>query len=144
MTPQAIAETSAVALWEKDEASKWLGLSLDAIAPGAATMSLQVAPRHTNGNGACHGGFIFTLADSAFAYASNSRNRVAVAQHATISFLRPGALGETLVAEAREINLSDRSGLYDVTVMAQGEVIAEFRGASRIISGAHFDTGSNP
>jgi acyl-CoA thioesterase len=103
-----------------------------------------VAPRHANGNGACHGGFIFTLADSAFAYASNSRNRVAVAQHATISFLRPGALGETLVAEAREISLSDRSGLYDVTVMAQGEVIAEFRGASRIISGAHFDTGSNP
>jgi acyl-CoA thioesterase len=139
MTPQQIAEASATAMWAKDAACKALNFSLDAIGPGTATMSMVVQPHHVNGHGICHGGYIFTLADSAFAYACNSYNRSSVAQHNTISFIRPGQMGATLVAEAREVSLSGRSGLYDVTVHAAGKVIAEFRGASRIIDGVHFD-----
>ncbi len=139
MTPEEIARKSADAMWAKHEASKWLGLTLDAIGPGTATMSLTVEPHHTNGHKICHGGFIFTLADSAFAFACNSHNRMAVAQHNTISFLRPGKLGATLVATAAEVSLAGRSGIYDVTVRDGETVIAEFRGASRIIDGVHFE-----
>lgn len=130
-------------MWADDRASKWLGLSLDAVGPGTATMSMTVAAHHANGHGICHGGFIFTLADSAFAFACNSYNRHAVAQHNTISFLRPGKLGATLVATAREISLAGRSGIYDVTVRDGDTVIAEFRGASRTIDGQHFETGTD-
>jgi acyl-CoA thioesterase len=139
LTPYEIAEKSAEAMWANDDASKWLGLSLDAVGPGTATMSLTVERQHTNGHDICHGGFIFTLADSAFAFACNSYNQIAVAQHNTISFLRPGKLGDRLTAEARELTRSGRSGLYDVRVTDQdGHVIAEFRGASRVIDGRHF------
>ena len=127
-------------MWADDRASKWLGLSLDAVGPGTATMSMTVAAHHANGHGICHGGFIFTLADSAFAFACNSYNRHAVAQHNTISFLRPGKLGATLIATAREVSLAGRSGIYDVTVRDGDTVIAEFRGASRTIDGQHFPT----
>ena len=130
-------------MWADDRASKWLGLSLDAVGPGTATMSMTVAAHHANGHGICHGGFIFTLADSAFAFACNSYNRHAVAQHNTISFLRPGKLGATLIATAREVSLAGRSGIYDVTVRDGDTVIAEFRGASRTIDGQHFETGTD-
>ncbi|MFT6887747.1 MAG: acyl-CoA thioesterase [Paracoccaceae bacterium] len=143
MTPDQIARKSADAMWSGDQASKWLGLSLDAVGPGNATMSMTVAAHHTNGHGICHGGFIFTLADSAFAFACNSYNRVAVAQHNTISFLRPGMLGAKLVAVARETSIAGRSGIYDVTVRAEDKVIAEFRGASRLIDGVHFEMETN-
>jgi acyl-CoA thioesterase len=143
LTPDQIARKSADAMWSGDQASKWLGLSLDAVGPGNATMSMTVAAHHTNGHGICHGGFIFTLADSAFAFACNSYNRVAVAQHNTISFLRPGMLGAKLVAVARETSIAGRSGIYDVTVRAEDKVIAEFRGASRLIDGVHFEMETN-
>src|SRR5262245_56323148 len=139
MTPQEIARSSADAMWARDDASKWLGATLDAVGPGTASMSMTVEKHHTNGHDICHGGFIFTLADSAFAFACNSYNQVVVAQHNTISFLSPGSLGDRLTAVAREVARNGRSGLYDVRVTNQdGRLIAEFRGASRVIKGSHF------
>lgn len=143
MTPQQIARKSADAMWVGDEASRFLGLTLDAVGPGSATTSLAVQAHHANGHGICHGGYIFTLADTAFAFACNSYNRLAVAQHNTISFMRPGRVGAMLVAEAREVSLAGRSGIYDVTVRDGASVIAEFRGASRLIDGAHFEMESD-
>ena len=81
MSPEEIAKRSAEAMWANDDASKWLGMSLDEVGPGAATLSFTVEKHHTNGHDICHGGYIFTLADSAFAFACNSHNRVAVTQH---------------------------------------------------------------
>jgi acyl-CoA thioesterase len=115
-------------------------MSLDAVGPGTAVMSFTIEKHHTNGHDICHGGYIFTLADSAFAFACNSHNRIAVAQHNTITFVAPGRLGDRLTAEAREIALYGRSGICDVTVKDQaGRLIAEFRGASRTIEGKHFE-----
>ncbi|WP_425097716.1 hydroxyphenylacetyl-CoA thioesterase PaaI [Tropicibacter sp. S64] len=139
MTPQDRATRSAEAMWENDKASQWLGLRIAEVGAGTATLTLTVEPHHCNGHAICHGGFIFTLADSAFAFACNSRNAVTVAQHNTISFIAPGKLGDTLTATAREVSLRGRSGLYDVTVTNQtGATIAEFRGASRAIQGQLF------
>ncbi|GLS28913.1 phenylacetic acid degradation protein PaaD [Mesorhizobium albiziae] len=127
-------------MWARDDASKWLGANLDFVGPGTASVSMTVEKHHTNGHDICHGGFIFTLADSAFAFACNSYNQIAVAQHNTISFIAPGALGDRLTADAREISRTGRSGLYDVRVTNQdGRLIAEFRGASRVIKGVHFE-----
>lgn len=140
MTPEEIARKSAEAMWANDDASKWLGMSLDDVGPGSATTSFTVARHHTNGHDICHGGYIFTLADSAFAFACNSHNRLAVAQHNTITFVAPGKLGDRLTAVAREIALFGRSGICDVRVSNQnGQLIAEFRGASRVIEGKHFE-----
>lgn len=140
LTPQQIAERSAEAMWLGDEAARLVGVSLDAIGPGTATTSMQVTDKHLNGHNICHGGFIFTLADIAFAFACNSYNQVAVAQHNTISYLTPGKLGERLVATAREVSRVGRNGVYDISVSGEGgHVVAEFRGASRVIQGQHFD-----
>ena len=140
LSPEEIARKSADAMWLRDDASKWLGMSLDAVGPGTATLSFTVEKHHTNGHDICHGGYIFTLADSAFAFACNSHNRIAVAQHNTITYVAPGRLGDRLKAEAREIALYGRSGICDVRVTDQdGRLIAEFRGASRTIEGKHFD-----
>ncbi|WP_295806116.1 hydroxyphenylacetyl-CoA thioesterase PaaI [uncultured Nitratireductor sp.] len=140
LSPQEIAERSAEAMWARDDASKWLGCSLDAVAPGGATLSMTVEKHHTNGHDICHGGYIFTLADSAFAFACNSYNQIAVAQHNSITFIAPGALGDRLTAVAREVARFGRSGIYDVRVENQeGKRIAEFRGNSRVISGTHFE-----
>ena len=140
LTPEEIAQRSADAMWARDDASKWLGMSLDAVGPGTATTSFTVEAHHTNGHDICHGGYIFTLADSAFAFACNSYNQLAVAQHNTISFLRPGKLGERLTAVAQELTRAGRSGLYDVAVTNEdGKIVAAFRGASRVIDGKHFE-----
>ncbi len=140
LSPQEIAERSAQAMWARDDASKWLGCSLDAVAPGSATLSMTVETHHTNGHDICHGGYIFTLADSAFAFACNSYNQIVVAQHNSITFIAPGALGDRLTAVAREVARFGRSGIYDVRVENQdGKVIAEFRGNSRVIGGKHFE-----
>lgn len=140
MTPEEIARKSAEAMWARDDASKWLGMSLDAVGPGTATTSFTVEKHHTNGHDICHGGYIFTLADSAFAFACNSHNRLAVAQHNTITFVAPGRLGDRLTAAAKEIALFGRSGICDVRVSDQdGRLIAEFRGASRVVDGKHFE-----
>lgn len=145
MTPQDRAARVAEVMWASDAASAWVGLRLDAIGPGTARMSVTIDQHHLNGHGICHGGVIFTLADSAFAFACNSHNRIAVAQHNSISYLSPGQKGEVLTAEAKEISQTGRSGLTDVTVTGEdGRVVALFRGASRQISGTHFQEPSAP
>ncbi|QKV17463.1 hydroxyphenylacetyl-CoA thioesterase PaaI [Oricola thermophila] len=139
ITDQERAEKSAEAMWASDDASKWFGMSLDAVGPGTATMSLTVRDCQTNGHDICHGGVIFALADSAFAFACNSYNKVTVAQSNSITFAAPARTGDRLVAEAREVVRSGRSGTWDVTVTNQdGTVIALFRGLARTVSGTLF------
>lgn len=130
-----LAQACADAMWASDRASAGLGMKLLEIGPGYAMLSMDVAESMTNGHGIAHGGFIFTLADSAFAFACNSRGAKAVAQQGAITFIRPGRLGEQLVAAAHEVALVGRSGIYDVTVSAGEETVAEFRGHSRLIGG---------
>lgn len=140
MTPKDRAEKSAAAMWADDHASKWAGMEITHVDEGEATLELTVAQHHCNGHGICHGGVTFMLADSAFAFACNSRNQATVAQHNVISFTAPGRLGDRLVAQAREVSLTGRSGIYDVTVSNQdGQQIAEFRGFSRAINGHLFE-----
>ncbi|QDC10375.1 hydroxyphenylacetyl-CoA thioesterase PaaI [Oceanicola sp. D3] len=143
MTPQERAAQSAAVMWAQDAASKWFGMELGAVAEGTASLTLTIAPHHCNGHGICHGGVIFALADSAFAFACNSRNQSTVAQQNQITYLAPGRLGETLTATARETSLQGRTGLTDVTVTGEeGRVIAQFRGLSRAIPGTLFDEGN--
>jgi acyl-CoA thioesterase len=138
MTPQELAEACANAMWNDDSASQNLGMSLDHVAPGAATLSMTITDQMTNGHGMCHGGYIFTLADSAFAFACNTYNQRVVAQHCAVTYLNPVELGARLTAHAREVSRRGRSGIYDVRVRdAAGTVIAEFRGHSRVIKGTH-------
>jgi acyl-CoA thioesterase len=145
MTPEARATQSAAAMWAGDEASKWLGMRIISVTEGAAEMALTVAPHHANGHGICHGGITFALADSAFAFACNSRNQSTVAQINTITYLAPARIGDVLTARAREVSLTGRSGIYDVTISTQtGAVIAEFRGHSRSIAGQHFAEEETP
>lgn len=134
--PGEVAEACARAMWADDQASQGLGMVVERVAPGEAVLSMTIRPEMTNGHGICHGGFIFTLADSAFAFACNTYNQRTVAQHCAITFLQPGRRGDTLTAHAVERNRSGRSGIYDVTVRdGRGEVVAEFRGHSRTIAG---------
>lgn len=136
MNPQQRAERVTAAMWAADNASKWAGVEIVSVGEGIATLALTVAAQHCNGHGICHGGVTFLLADSAFAYASNSRNQATVAQHNSITYTAPGRIGDRLVATAREVALNGRSGIYDVTVTRQdGAVIAEFRGLSRAVRG---------
>ncbi len=140
MTPKERAEKSAQAMWSDDRASAWLGMSIVSVDEGTATLQLTVQPHHTNGLGNCHGGITFALADSAFAFACNSRNQATVAQHNSITYTAPAKAGDRLTAIAREVSLKGRSGIYDVTVTNQhGATIAEFRGGSRSVRGTLFD-----
>ena len=140
LDPQARAERVAAVMLANDRASAAQGIGLIRIAPGRAEMAFTVEERHLNGHGICHGGIIFTLADTAFAFACNSYNQVVVAQHNSISFLKPAGLGETLTASASEVTRDGRNGIYDVSVRSDsGATIAHFRGASRVIRGQHFD-----
>lgn len=138
MTPQEIAEASARAMWNDDSASQRLGMTLDQIAPGRATLSMTITDAMSNGHGNAHGGYIFTLADSAFAFACNSYNQMAVAQHCSITYLIPGRLGDRLTATATETSRRGRSGIYDIRITNQdGDHVAEFRGHSRTVKGTH-------
>lgn len=135
LSPEDLARACAEAMWKEDDASSGLGMEIVEIGPGQATLTMTVKPSMVNGQRIAHGGFIFTLADSAFAFACNSRNDRAVAAQGNITFIKPGKLGDKLVATAREISRSGRSGIYDVRVTAGETVIAEFRGHSRTIAG---------
>lgn len=138
MTPQELAEASAKAMWNDDSASQRLNMSLDHIGPGAADLTMTITAEMSNGHGNCHGGYIFTLADSAFAFACNSYNQLAVAQHCSITYLIPGRIGDRLTARAREVSRRGRSGIYDIRITNQsGEHVAEFRGHSRTVKGTH-------
>lgn len=133
--PSEIARRTAAAMERTDAAARGAGIRLVDVGPGTAAVRLTVDERHLNGHGICHGGYVFLLADAALAYASNSHGVSAVAAGADITFLRPGAAGDELVATAVERARSGRSGLYDVTVRAGDAVIAEFRGRTRQVPG---------
>jgi acyl-CoA thioesterase len=135
LSPDDLARACADAMWKEDDASKGLGMEIVEVGPGRATLSMTVRPEMVNGQRIAHGGFIFTLADSAFAFACNSHNHRAVAVQGDITFIKPGKLGDKLLAAAREISRSGRSGIYDVRVTVGDTVIAEFRGHSRTIPG---------
>jgi len=136
LSPDDLARACADAMWAEDDASKGLGMRIVEIGPGRATLSMTVKPEMVNGQRIAHGGFIFTLADSTFAFACNTHNERAVAAQCHVTFIRPGKLGDVLVASAREISRSGRSGIYDVRVTSGDVVIAEFRGHSRTIGGS--------
>lgn len=135
LSPDDLARACADTMWKEDDASKGLGMEIVEIGPGRATLAMTVRPEMVNGHRIAHGGFIFTLADSAFAYACNSHNDHTVAAQGNIAFLRSAKLGDRLVATAREVSRSGRSGIYDVRVTAGETVIAEFRGHSRTTPG---------
>ncbi|MEZ5751511.1 MAG: hydroxyphenylacetyl-CoA thioesterase PaaI [Paracoccaceae bacterium] len=138
MTDDEIATACAQAMWADDNATQHLGMQLEFVAAGQATMSMTVRREMTNGHGICHGGFIFTLADSAFAFACNTYNQRVVAQMAQITFLAPAFEGDRLTAVASELWKQGRGGIYDIHVTNQnGDAIAEFRGHSRSIKGTH-------
>ena len=132
-----LAQQVGEAMWAVDTASKdTLGMDLLECAPGRARVRMEVKPLHLNGHQICHGGFIFTLADTTFAFACNSHNKVAVAAGCSIEFLKPGLLGDVLTCVGTEQTLTGRHGIYDMRVSNQhGEVIAMFRGKSAQIAG---------
>ena len=133
---QFVAERAAAAMWERDRASKGLGMRVVRVAPGHAELAMTVRDDMLNGHAICHGGFIFTLADSAFAFACNSYNFNTVAQGCSIDYLAPAREGDVLTAVAQERSLSGRTGVYDIEVTNQrGETIALFRGKSYRIKG---------
>jgi acyl-CoA thioesterase len=134
--PQALAELAGKTMYERDPASQALGMKLDAIRPGFARMSMRVRADMLNGHATCHGGFIFMLADSAFAFACNSHNFNTVGAGCTIDYLAPSREGDLLIADAVEQALAGKTGVYDVTVKnEEGRTIALFRGKSHRVSG---------
>lgn len=138
LSPQALAEACAEAMWSGDATSRRLGMRIERIAPGEATLSMEVTDLMLNGHGLAHGGFIFALADSAFAFACNGYDQRTVGHQASITYLAPGRLGERLTAVAREVYRAGRNGIYDVHVTnGHGEPVAEFRGHSRTVKGTH-------
>lgn len=140
MDKQDLAEAVAASMWAEDEATRALGMELTESAPGRAALYMTVLPSMTNGHKTCHGGYIFTLADSAFAFACNSHNQRVVAFQCSITFLAPAFEGDVLTATAVEVAIQGRSGIYDTHVCNQdGARIAEFRGNSRTIKGVHIE-----
>ena len=133
---QALADATAAAMWSRDRAAQALGMHILSVQPGSATLAMPVRADMVNGHHICHGGMIFTLADTAFAYACNSYNINTVASACNIDFLAPAKEGETLEAQAIEQSQSRRTGVYDVTVRTSGgKTIALFRGKSYRIQG---------
>ncbi|QET95714.1 hydroxyphenylacetyl-CoA thioesterase PaaI [Roseomonas mucosa] len=134
---QRLAERCVAAMLERDPASSGLGMRLLRVAPGEAELSMRIVPHMLNGHQNCHGGFIFTLADSAFACACNSFDRLTVGQSCTIHYIRPVTAGTVLTARARRLAEAGRSGIYDVLVLdEQEQVVATFRGQSRTVGGS--------
>jgi len=133
---QALAERVAAGMYARDTASQAMGMRIVRVAPGHAEMAMTVRADMLNGHAICHGGFIFTLADSAFAFACNSYNLTTVASGCAIDFLAPAREGDVLTAIAQERSASGRTGVYDIDVVNQrGEKIALFRGKSYRIKG---------
>ena len=131
LTPQQLAEHVRTAMYANDGASQALGMQVVAISPTSATVTMAVRADMLNGHATCHGGFITTLADSAFAFACNAGNEMTVASGLAVDFVAPGRPGDVLVAEALEQTQAGRTGVYDVEVTNQrGERIAVFRGRS--------------
>jgi len=129
--PQTIAERVGAGMFAQDAASQGLGISIDAMGPDYAKLSMNVRPEMLNGFKICHGGFITTLADSSFAFACNSANQLTLAAAISVDFVAPAHEGDRLTAEAKALTLAGRTGVYDVKVVNQrGETIALLRGRS--------------
>jgi acyl-CoA thioesterase len=138
LSDQQLAEACAAAMWAEDATSQRLGMAIEHIAPGEATLSMEVTELMINGHGLAHGGFVFALADSAFAFACNGYNQRTVGHQAAITYVAPARLGDRLTAVAREVHRAGRNGIYDVHVTNdRGEPVAEFRGHSRTVKGTH-------
>jgi acyl-CoA thioesterase len=138
---QALAERVADGMFSRDRASQGLGMRIAGVGPGHAELVMTVRPDMLNGHAICHGGFIFSLADSAFAFACNSYNQTTVASGCAIDFMAPAREGDVLTAIARERSVSGRTGVYDIEVKNQlGETIALFRGKSYRIKGHVIDS----
>lgn len=134
--PQALAELAGKTMFDRDPASQALGMLLAEIRPGYARMTMPVRADMLNGHQTCHGGYIFMLADSAFAFACNSHNHNTVGAGCTIDYLAPGREGDLLTAEATEQALAGKTGVYDIKVSNQdGRTIALFRGKSHRVAG---------
>ena len=140
LSKQQLAEACAEAMWADDRASQGLGMVIENVTPGRSELAMTVREDMVNGHSICHGGFIFTLADSAFAFACNSENFNTVAAGVRIEFLAPAKLGDRLSAHAEQVHQGRRTGVYDVVVTNQdGRKLAIFRGNSHRISGALVD-----
>jgi acyl-CoA thioesterase len=138
LSATALAARVGEAMYAADAAVRdFMQIELVACEPGRAVMRMQVREAMLNGHRICHGGLIFTLADSTFAYACNSHNKVTVAAGCSIEFLRPAQAGDVLTCEGVEQVLQGRHGIYDMKVSNQrGEVVAMFRGKSASIQGS--------
>jgi acyl-CoA thioesterase len=133
--PDDLAQRSADAMQVGDEALRHLGIAIDGVAPGRARARMTVRPEMVNGHGMAHGGFVFALADTAFAYACNTDGEATVARQCEITFLRPAQAGDVLSATAELRSRVGRAGIYDVRVVrGDGEVVAELRGHSATLS----------
>jgi acyl-CoA thioesterase len=139
VTPDDLARRCADAMWADDLASQSLGMTLDDVGPGRATLSMPIRSDMANGHGIAHGGFVFALADSAFAFACNTYNERTVAYACDIVFAAASRVGDVLTASATERLRFGRNGVYDIRVTRGDDVIAEFRGRSRTIGGAFVD-----
>ncbi len=141
---QKLAQACADAMWREDRASQSLGMTIQRIGRGEAVLAMTVRQDMTNGHGICHGGFIFMLADSTFAFACNTYSQRAVAQQCAVTFIKPVRTGESLTAHAVERSRTGRNAIYDVTVRdGQNSVVAEFRGHSRTIAGDLLEPNSD-
>jgi acyl-CoA thioesterase len=141
---QALAEAVRKRMYADDAATRGLGIAIESIGPGTARATMQVRPDMLNGHRTCHGGFITTLADSAFAFACNSRNQVTVAAGIVVDFLAPAHEGDVLVAEAHEVALNGATGVYDIVVSnQQGRRIAVMRGRSHALRGRRVVDGTD-
>ena len=133
---QTLAQAAADAMWARDNAAQALGMAIVQVTPGSAQLTMTVRRDMVNGHNICHGGMIFSLADTAFAYACNSYNKNTVASACNIDFLAPAKEGDLLHAEAIEQSQAGRTGVYDITVRTQtGKAVALFRGKSYRIQG---------
>lgn len=140
MDADRIARACADTMWANDRASAALGMEVVEVSAGRAVMTMTVREDMVNGHDICHGGLIFTLADSAFAFACNSENHNTVAAGARVDFLAPGRLGDRFTAVAEQVSQGGRTGIYDVSVSNQlGKTVALFRGNSHRIGGALVD-----
>lgn len=140
MDAHEIARACADTMWAEDKASQGQGMEIVSVEPGKAVLTMPVQGHMVNGHAICHGGYIFLLADSAFAFACNTYDQRTVAQSCAISFVKSAKLGDELTATAAERWREGRSGIYDITVADQtGTTVAEFRGQSRTISGRLLD-----
>lgn len=129
MDAVVLAKACADVMWSADRASQSMGMNVEGVSPGCATLSMTVVEEMANGHGLCHGGLIFSLADSAFAFACNSENLITVAAGARIDYISPAKLGDKLTAVAMQVSQGRRTGVYDVEVTNQdAKPIAIFRG----------------